>query len=100
MSRQSQAQRILEVLIKANEDWVNGRYFCQTMMISQFHTRIKELQEEGHNIEASDFRDEYNFKSYRLVIPVSQDEVKELVDENIKYKTDQDIIDASDLPSF
>lgn len=48
------------------DGWVNGRYFLQTMMISQYHARIFQLQEEGHDIEASDFTDEFGFKSYRI----------------------------------
>ena len=63
----TQCARVLEALEEANGEWVSGRYFIQNMMLSQFHTRIYELQEQGHNIEASDFRDEFSFKSYRLL---------------------------------
>ena len=62
----TQAQRILEALKNAKGEWVNGRYFNNTMMVSQYHTRIHELQKRGHNVEASGFTDEYGFKSYRL----------------------------------
>ena len=37
------------------------------MMVSQAHTRIFELQKRGYRIEASDFKDEFGFKSYRLI---------------------------------
>jgi hypothetical protein len=46
---------------------VSGTYFLRTLYLSQFHARIFELQEEGHRIEASDFKDEHGFKSYRLL---------------------------------
>ncbi len=65
--KETQAERILKILQEKNGEWINGRYFNTTMMISQFHTRIHELQKRGHQIEASKFTDEYGFKSYRLV---------------------------------
>ena len=67
MTKPTQADRILAVLQEHIGEWTNGRYFIQTMMISQAHTRIFELQRKGYKIEASDFKDEYGFKSYRLV---------------------------------
>ena len=63
----TQEERILAVLQKKTGEWVNGRYFIQTMMISQAHARIFSLQRKGHRIESSEERDEYNFKSYRLL---------------------------------
>lgn len=63
----TQCQRVLSVLEGANGSWVNGRYFLQTMLISQYHARIFQLQEEGHAIEASDFTDDFGFKSYRII---------------------------------
>ena len=64
----TQCDRVLAVLQNANGagGWVNGRYFLQTMLISQYHARIFQLQEDGHDIEASDFTDEFGFKSYRI----------------------------------
>lgn len=66
IEKPTQEQKILKVLEDAEGEWVNGRYFNSTMMISQYHARIFGLQEKGHIIEASDFTDEYGFKSYRL----------------------------------
>ena len=63
----TQAEKILKVLQDAKGEYVNGRYFIQTMMVSQAHTRIFELQKRGYRIEASDFKDEFGFKSYRLI---------------------------------
>lgn len=63
----TQRGKILNVLQNASGEWVNGRYFGRTMMITQYHTRIHELQKMGYEIEPSDFTDEYGFKSYRLV---------------------------------
>jgi hypothetical protein len=67
--KKTQCERVLEVLQKAEGGWVSGRYFLQDMMLSQAHARIWELQRSGHKIEASDFTDQWNFKSYRLVPP-------------------------------
>jgi hypothetical protein len=67
MSRITQSARILEVL--KDHEWHNGQYFLRTMMISQFHARIFELQKQSHDIEVSDFKDQYGFRSYRLKLP-------------------------------
>ena len=53
----TQKDRILEILRKNKYQWVNARYFIQTMMISQAHARIFELQKQGFKIEASHFLD-------------------------------------------
>lgn len=65
-SKPKQTDRILKALRDAEGEWVNGRYFLQTMLLSQYHARVYELQRLGYNIEASDFTDEYGFKSYKL----------------------------------
>lgn len=62
----TQGQRILNEMEKRHGEWINGRYFIQTMMISQAHARILELERKGHKIEHSDFKDSYGFVSYRL----------------------------------
>lgn len=62
----TQCEKVLEVLQKANGEWINGQYFLRTLFLSQYHARIKELQDDGHEIEASDFKDGVGFKSYRL----------------------------------
>lgn len=64
--RKSQEERIKDELEKAAGGWINGRFFLHTMMISQYHRAIHNLQKAGHKIEASDFKDDYGFKSYRL----------------------------------
>ena len=54
-------------------------YFIQTMMISQAHARIYELQNERERynyegiIEASNFTNPWGFKSYRLVSEPKQE---------------------------
>ena len=75
IEKKTQAERVLEVLKNAKGGWVSGQYFLRTLMLSQFHARIWELQKrrdrygyEG-TIEASDFKDEYGFVYYRLVEP-------------------------------
>lgn len=67
MHKPTQKERILETLQKADGEWVNGREFLHKMYLSQYHSRIKELEEEGYNIQHSPFTDSFNFKSYRLV---------------------------------
>jgi hypothetical protein len=67
IEKPTQENRILDVLRKRQGQWVNGRYFIQTMMISQAHARIWSLQQKGHNIISSDFADEFGFKSYKLL---------------------------------
>lgn len=66
IQKPTQKARVLEALEKADGDWVNGQYFLRTLLLSQFHARIKELEEEGVEIEHSEFKDEFGFKSYRL----------------------------------
>jgi len=64
----SQTDRILQCLLNADGDWVNGQYFLRTMMLSQYHARIKELEDRFHwKIEHSTFKDDYGFVSYRIV---------------------------------
>jgi hypothetical protein len=63
----TQCQKVLAELTKAKGSWVNGGYMLRVLMLSQFHARVHELQKQGHRIEASTFKDEYGFKSYRLL---------------------------------
>lgn len=67
LSKPTQEERVLKVLLDANGEWVNGQYFLRTMFLSQYHCRIFNLQKKGHKIEPSDFRDEHGFKSYRIL---------------------------------
>lgn len=64
-----QNKKVLDALLDAQGEWVNGRYFLHTLYLSQFHTRIHELERDHHwNIEHSEFVDEHGFKSYRIVL--------------------------------
>jgi hypothetical protein len=65
--RPTQCERVLKVLEEAKGDWINGRYFLHEMYLSQYHARIFELQKAGHQIVASEEKDEFGFCSYRLV---------------------------------
>jgi hypothetical protein len=73
MSKITQADKVLEALKLANGNWVSGQYFLREMFLSQYHARIWELQNDREryqylgDIEASEFKDEFGFKSYRLV---------------------------------
>lgn len=62
----TQCEKVLSVLEKANGEWVNGRYFLRELYLSQYHARIWELMQQGFDVEASEFKDEHGFKSYRL----------------------------------
>lgn len=70
--KKTQEERVLESLQRANGEWISGTYFLREMMLSQYHRAIFNLQNKrevynyGGKIEASDFKDEFGFKSYRL----------------------------------
>ena len=66
MKKPTQAEKILRIL-QNSDGWVSGRYFSHEMWLTQYHTRIKELEEKGHHIEHSNFRDEFGFVSYRII---------------------------------
>lgn len=68
----TQCGKILKALLDAEGEWVSGRYFLRELYLSQYHARIFELQNKGVEIEASDFKDDFGFKSYRIVLPVEQ----------------------------
>ena len=69
----TQELKVLEVLEKAGGEWVNGQYFLREMFLSQYHRAIWNLQHRRERygyegmIEASDFKDNFGFKSYRLI---------------------------------
>lgn len=67
IEKPTQEQKVLKALEEARGKYVNGRYFLQTLYLSQYHARIWGLQRKGYRIEASDETDEYGFKSYRLL---------------------------------
>jgi hypothetical protein len=71
----TQEERVLQVLRDA-KDWVNGQYFLRTMMISQYHRAIHNLEKRGNVIEHSEFKDEHGFLSYRLIKEAQQEEQK------------------------
>jgi hypothetical protein len=63
----TQPWKVLRALLDAEERWVNGRYFLRELYLSQYHARIKELEDVfGWTIEHSDFVDFAGFKSYRI----------------------------------
>lgn len=64
----TQARKVLDALLAARGDWVNGQYFLRELYLSQYHARIKELEDDYNwRIEHSDFKDEFKFVSYRIV---------------------------------
>lgn len=65
----TQASRVLQALLAANGDWVNGQYFLRTLYLSQYHARIWDLEQRfGWKIEHSEDKDEFGFMSYRIVL--------------------------------
>jgi hypothetical protein len=83
MKKESQENRVLKILIDADGGWVPGQYFLRTIMLSQYHRAIFNLQKRGNKIEASKFVDEHGFKSYRLILepknpPITFNKEKEL----------------------
>lgn len=68
----TQCEKILGVLEKNRGGWVAGSYFLRNLYLSQFHTRIFELEKQGYPIQHSDFKDEWGFVSYRLPLEIPQ----------------------------
>lgn len=64
----TQKEKVLKALEDAQGEWVSGQYFLHDLYLSQYHTRIHELEKEGVKIEHSDFTDNFGFKSYRLKV--------------------------------
>ena len=62
----TQCEKVLNTLENHRGEWVSGEYFLRTLFLSQYHARIKELEEKGVKVEHSDFTNDYGFKSYRL----------------------------------
>ena len=69
----TQEKRVLEKLQGAAGEWINGQYFLKQMMLSQYHRALwnlihrRDRYEYDGQIEISDFKCEFGFKSYRLV---------------------------------
>jgi hypothetical protein len=79
MDKQTQEERILQKLIEANGNWVNGQHFLREMFLSQYHRAIWNLQNRRERyvydgtIEPSPFLDGFGFRSYRLWIEPKQE---------------------------
>ncbi len=63
-----QERKVLDALEAAGGAWVDGEHFLRGLYLSQYHARIHALQKKGYRIEASEFRNEHGFKSYRLAL--------------------------------
>ena len=61
---------------KNNNGWVNGQYFLRTLMLSQYHARIWDLERQGYVIERGS-KDEFGFCSYRLQSEPADPNIKE-----------------------
>ena len=75
MAKQTQCEKVLDVLMAHRGEWVSGQFFLRTLFLSQYHARIFELQRRGHKIEASSFIDGHGFKSYKLLLPEPKQEI-------------------------
>lgn len=78
----TQRDKVLEALETGK--WVSGRYFLHTLMLSQYHARIWELQKQGYDIEASPSTDEFGFKSYRLIPEVVKETEEPIINNQSK----------------
>ena len=68
----TQPRKVLDALLKANGEWINGRFFLRELYLSQYHARIKELEDDYNwPIEHSTFKDEFKFVSYRILTNTS-----------------------------
>lgn len=64
----TQADKVLQALLKANGHWLSKQYFIRELYLTQAGARIFELENEyGWPIEHSDFTDIHGFRSYRIV---------------------------------
>lgn len=63
-----QEKKVLDALMKAKGNWVDGEVFLRRLYLSQYHARIHGLQRKGFPIKASEFTNEHGFKSYRLEV--------------------------------
>jgi hypothetical protein len=67
IKKQSQCERVLEILQNSNGKWTDGMTFLRLdHPITQYHARIFELQEQGYNIE-SRFIEGKNWKEYKII---------------------------------
>jgi hypothetical protein len=95
----TQEERVLIELQRREGGWVNGQYFLRDMYLSQYHRAIWNLQHKRERyhyegeIEASKFKDEHGFKSYRL----KKEEVKLTEDE--KYSLLAQAFNNDQLPT-
>lgn len=72
----TQEGKVLKVLMDAKGAWINKQYFIRQMFLTQAGRAIYNLENKkhwqdqyrGYKIEHSDFKDEFGFKSYRLVL--------------------------------
>lgn len=75
LEKPTQKQTVFQILKNADGEWVDGMTFLSlTKPITQYHTRIWELQKDGHNIEGR-FIKNRNWKEYRLRTEPVQDQM-------------------------
>ena len=64
----TQEYKVLDTLLKANEEWVNKQYFVRTLYLTQAGRAIWNLENKYHwKIEHSDFKDNFGFISYKIL---------------------------------
>jgi len=63
--KKSQANRILDILLEANGDWVSTKVFKMDMWITETNARISELRKKGYNIETGE-SDQFGFALHRI----------------------------------
>lgn len=64
----TQYRKVLDALLAAKGGWVNKQVFIRDMYLTQAGMVIWNLENKfGWTIEHSEFKDDYGFKSYRIV---------------------------------
>lgn len=65
----TQPHKVLKALLDAQGEWVNGQVFLRELYLSQYHARIKDLEDKfgwKDVLEHSKFTDQWGYKSYRI----------------------------------
>jgi hypothetical protein len=64
----TQEAKVLNVLQNAQGDWINKQFFVRDLFLTQAGRAIWNLENRFHwKIEHSDFKDDFGFKSYRIL---------------------------------
>jgi len=75
IKKPTQCERIYDILMDADGDWVDGMRFLRLERpITQYHARIWELQKDGYKIEGRTVEGK-NWKEYRIILEPKQNQL-------------------------